>query len=441
MMSRCGVMGAEARPIGVAEVALSLVIACSAAIGALTLTDEVDAMEDEWVYVNVDSFGDELQVMGASIGSNGTIICYAWPHGTERGFTAIDRNGTLLWRAITNACPGITEGPDGGYYYVDWNTSDPYSASWSNLTALSPNGEFRWNYVVSVGTLELWAVYPDGHVIVHNYDWQNDLVDRIIAVSDDGSELWTLDIPFADADFCLPWICENGTFSVIAQEGGSRYLLGVTEDGTQAYIEEGEFLAEYAESTWDRNETVWYMVMQELLDNGTSVITVSAHNRLTGAVEWETILHHSDNLGDISPGVSRVETVVTDSEGRIYCGDIVDRYSYSLSPNGSILWERPYVGIIIDAFPSGGCLVHDEDSISRLDSDGSLIWRHHVDLDGYSFVLRGSDDTVYYSYLGEVHALVHSVGVDWGGIVIVTLLVVDGAAIAAYVKFRVLKSR
>lgn len=432
-----------ARSVGVVETALALLLVCSVVVGAVTLgeEDEVDTMEDEWVFLNVDSWGNELGVAGASIDSRGTIICAAWPHGTERGFTAIDQNGTRLWRSTTNACPGITEGPNGGYYYIDWNTSDSYSASWSNLTALSPDGEFRWSYVIPNGELALWAIYPDGQVIVHNFDWQQNLVDRIIAVSDNGTELWTCDSPFSDATFCYPRICPNGTFSVTILESSGTSVFGISKDGTQVFVEEGEFLAEYTDSFWGRNETVVYRVTQEFIDAETSVINVSALNLLDGAVEWSTILHYSDNPDNTPSGVSVLGGTVVDSEGRIYCGDIVGMYSYSLSPNGSILWEAPYLGTIIDAYPAGGCLVRDDASISRVDFDGSLVWRLDVDLDGYSFVLLGDDETVYYSYLAEVHALVPSVAVDGSGTVIVTLISVNGVAIAAYVTFRLWKSK
>ncbi|HUV62237.1 MAG TPA: PQQ-binding-like beta-propeller repeat protein [Thermoplasmata archaeon] len=430
-------------PIGVADIGLALLLVCSVIVGAVTLgeEDEVDTMDDEWIFLNVDSWGNELRVAGASIDSRGAIICDAWPHGTERGFTAIDQNGTSLWRSVTNACPGITEGPNRGYYYVDWNTSDPYAASWSNLTALSPDGEFRWSYVVPIGTLALWAVYPDGQVIVYNYDWQHDLVDRIIAVSDNGTELWTHDSPSPDVNFCYSRICPNGTFSVTMRESNGTSLLGISKDGTQVFIAEGEFLAEYTDSFWGRNETVVYKVTQEFIDNETSVINVSALSLFDGAVEWSTVLHYSDNPDNTSSGVSYLEGTVVDAEGRIYCGDIEGKCLYSLSPNGSILWEKPYYGIIVDAYSAGGFLARDETSIKRVSVDGSLVWRHNVDFDGYSFVLLGDDETVYYSYLAEVHALVHSVAVDGSGTVIVTLLVVDGAAIAAYVTFRLWKPR
>lgn len=433
-----GIVRVGAWSIGVADIALAFILTCSVIVGAFSLGDgdEADTMEDEWVYLNVDSLGNELRIMGASIDSRCQIICADWS-----GFTAINQNGTMLWRSVTNARPGITEGPNGGYYYVDWNTSDPYSASFSNLTALSPDGEFRWSYVVPIGTLALWAVYPDGQVIVYNYDWMHDLVDSIIAVSDNGTELWTHYSPSPDVSFCYPRICANGTFSVTMRDSDGTRVLGISKDGTQVFIEEGEFLAEYTESFWGRNETVVYQVTQDFIDTETSVINVSALNLFDGAVEWSTILHYSDNPDNTSSGVHKLDGTVVDSEGRIYCGDIVGMYSYSLSPNGSILWERPYLGTIVDAYPAGGCLVRDDTSISRVDVDGSLAWRHNVDFDGYSFVLLGDDETVYYSYLAEAHALVPSVAVERNWTVIVALVVVDVAAVAGYMMFRLWKSR
>jgi len=430
--------------IGIAVIVLVLLLVSSSIVGALLLNNEIRAggMEDKWVFHNFDSFGNEQRVgPGAYMGSRGTVISYDWPHGLERGFSAIDPNGTLLWRATTNACPSITEGPDGGYYYVDWNTSDAFSASWSNITALHSNGDFRWDYIAPNGTLDLWAVYPDGQVIAHNYDWREQLVDRIIAISNDGSELWGVDVPFEDASWRRPMVSDNGTFEVIAAEGNDTYMVGITKDGAQVYVENGDYFAHYTESSGGTNGTTLYEVRKEFIDNDTSVISVYALSIVDGSLEWKTLLHYSDNPDCTMPGVYLVSGTLVDDEGRIFCGDLESKRSYSLSPGGEILWDKPFLGAMIDIFPSGGLLAWDDSSIKRVDSDGSLVWRHYVDLDGYSFVLLGSDETVYYSYLAEVHAIVPSSGVSGNEVALVVLVAVDAVAVAAYGLARVRKSR
>jgi hypothetical protein len=429
--------------VGIAAAALVFLLVASAVIGVFLARDEIRAggMEDKWVFLNHDSFGNELMVgPGAYIDSRGTIICYDWPHGLERGFTAIDPNGTLLWRSITNACPSITEGPDGGYYYVDWNTSDASSASWSNISALYSNGDFRWDYVVPNGTLDLWAIYPDGQVIAHNYDWQNMDVDRIIAISNEGTELWSMDSPFLNSSLGNPRLSDNGTFEVIGLRNDGTYIMGITKDGTQVYIEKGDYVTHYMESSWDPNGDTYYEVRKEFIDNDTSVMNVYAISLLNGSVEWKTLLHYSDNPDHTMPGVYSLSGTLVDAEGRIFCGDLEDKYSYSLNSSGAIQWKKPYVGVMIDTFSSGGVLVWDDSSIKRINPDGSLAWRHYAELDGYSFILLGSDETVYYSYGAEVHALVQSSGLSGSAVVLVILVVVDVVAIILYSLAYVLKS-
>jgi len=429
--------------VGIAAAALMFLLVASAIIGAFLVRDEIrtGGMEDKWVFLNHDSFGNEQRVgPGAYIDSRGTLISYDWPHGLERGFTAIDPNGTLLWRSITNACPSITEGPDGGYYYVDWNTSNAFSASWSNITVLDSNGDFRWDYIAPIGTLALWAIYPDGQVIAHNYDWQEDLVERIVAISNNGSELWSMDSPFLNSSLGNPRLSDNGTFEVIGLRDDGTYIMGITKNGTQAYIEKGDYFTHYMESSWDSNGNTYYEVRKEFIDNDTSVINVYAISLLDGSTEWKTLLHYSDNPDHMMPGGYSLSGTLVDAEGRIFCGDLEDKYSYSLNSSGAILWKKPYLGMI-DTFPSGGLLAWDDSSIKMINSDGSLAWRHYAELDGYSFILLGSDETVYYSYGAEVHALVQSSGLSGSDVVLVILVTVDAVAVILYGLAHVLKSR
>jgi hypothetical protein len=430
--------------VGIAAAALMFLLVASAIIGAFLVRDEIrtGGMEDKWVFLNHDSFGNEQMVdLGAYIDSGGTLIISDWPHGLERGFTAIDPNGTLLWRAITNACPSITEGPDGGYYYVDWNTSNAFSASWSNITALDSNGDFRWNYIAPIGTLALWAIYPDGQVIAYNYDWQEDLVERITAISNDGLELWSMDVPFDDPSLASPRVSENGSFEVIAVTGDDTYLVGISKDGSHAYVEKGDYPSYYLESSWGKNGTTVYEVKKEYIDNETSVISVYAFSLLDGSVEWKTLLHYSDNPDHLGPGVSQISGTLVDAQGRIFCADLENKYSYSLSPGGVILWEKPDMGYMVDIFPSGGVLAWDDSSVKRVNPDGSVVWRHYAEFDGYSFVILGGDETVYYSYGAEVHALIETTELSRNAIILVVLVTVDVITIASYGVVRVLRSK
>jgi hypothetical protein len=340
-----------------------------------------------------------------------------------------------LWRSTTNACPSITEGPDGGYYYVDWNTSNPYAASWCNITALDVNGNFKWNFVVANGSLDLWGIYPDGEVIVYQS------VGEIIAISNNGTELWSMHQPLPDASYANSRASDNGTFLIYEYNGSGTYEIGITKDGGQIYIEKVEYCVPYWESSQGKNGTTMYEVRKEFIDNETSVISVCALSMLDGSVEWKTLLHYSDNPDHTMPGVYSLSGTIVDAEGRVFCGDLEDKYSYSLSSSGTILWQKPSLGVMVDTFPSGGLLAWDDSSIKRINPDGSVVWRHYAELDGYSFILLGSDETVYYSYGAEVHALVPSSGLSDGAVFLVILVVVDVVAVTLYGLVRVLKSR
>ncbi len=421
-----------------------IVLASSAMTGLLLVSEEefhAEVMDDKWVFVNYDSRGIEMEFgLGALVDSRGTLICDDGYWSSEGGFCAIDPNGTLLWRARTNANPLITEGPNGWFYYIDWDTAVATQASWSNLTALDSGGAFKWDYVVPVGDLSLSAVYPDGQVIVHNYDWTAHLVDRFIAVSSSGSELWSVDTP-ENTSLRYPRISENGTFEVTVQEGLETYMLGISKDGTEVFTEEGEYLSVFTTPSDGRNETVVYQVRKEFIDHETSVTSVYAYDLRDGSVVWRTILHYSDNPDNTPAGAALLGGTRVDSEGRIFCGDVDGEFSYCLSPAGEIMWEKPDLGLMVDVFPSGGLLVRDDSSIKRLDVNGSLVSRHKVNLDGYSFVVLGNDETVYYSIGAEVHAIVPSSKLSEGKVTLLVFLVADVVAVSVCVLILVLRSR
>ncbi|MBU1158280.1 MAG: hypothetical protein KKE24_02965 [Candidatus Thermoplasmatota archaeon] len=438
-------IGASA--IGVAAIALVLLLVSSAFIGAAIIAydSEWGGMEDRWVYRNLDSYGNERELSwGCYFDSRGNLILDDWS-----GFLAIDANGMLLWRADTNARPQIVEGPDGGYYYQDWNTSSPSMAAWSNITALDANGEFKWSFVTPNGTLELWGIYPDGRVIAYHHDNEYNYisdewvvtVDRIIAISSTGSEVWSMDVPITDTIWTNQRVAENGTFEMIGFQDYSSYLVGITKDGILAYIEEGDYYNYPPYRPLSSDGTRMYEVRKEGIDNETTAISVYALSLLNGSIEWKTLLHYSDNPDHLSPGSYQLSLAIVDVEGKLFCDDVDDRYSYSLDPSGAILWVKPFLGIMVDRFHSGGLLAKDDSSIKRIDSDGAVAWRHRADLDGYSFVCLGSDETVYYSCGAEVHALIPSSEPDRTEISLIILVVVNSVAVASYGLVRILKYR
>jgi len=435
--------------IRITTIALILVLVASATLAAFLVRSEVRAggMENKWVFHDTDSYGNRQEFRLLYIDSRGSIIGHeSW--SAQPCFVAIDPNGTILWKSVrTNALPWPVEGPDGGYYYVDWQDrsvweNDPSLAAWCNITTLDANGNFRWDYVVANGTLDLWSIYPDGEVIAHHFDYYFNeslqrwvtAVDRIIAISNDGTESWSLDLRSLNVSMQNPRVSDNGTFLVNAYNASGTCEIGISEDGSQFYVVEKDYFFVYRELLSGTNGTTYYEVRKEFIDNETSVISVYAMSMIDGSLLWKTLLHYSDNPDHTMEGVATVTGTLVDDEGRIYCDDVEDKFSYSLNSSGAILWQKPFLGPMIDVFPSGGLLAldHDYSSIMRINVDGSIAWRHYVRFDGYSSMLLASDETVYYNYGTSIFALVPSTGLSKNVLFLLVLVAVDIVAVISY---------
>jgi hypothetical protein len=131
------------------------------------------------------------------------------------------------------------------------------------------------------------------------------------------------------------------------------------------------------------------------------------------------------------PGPYMAVGTLVDDEGRIYCDDIEDKYTYSLNSTGAILWQKHFLGYLVDVFPSGGLLAVDDSSIMRIDSDGSIAWRHYT-AHGGSQILMASDETLYYSDGASVYALVPSSGLSEYVVLLLILVAVDVIAAVLY---------
>jgi hypothetical protein len=435
--------------IGLASVTLVSLLVVSAGIAVVLIRSEIRAggMEDKWVLHDVDAYGNEQMVSLLFVNSQGGII------GSEDWnnppcFVAISPEGAVLWRSPINARPYPEEGPDGRYYYVDWADSD--SGPWSNLTSLSPLGSFRWSYVVSNGTLDLWAIYPDGVVIAHHYFnelnqttplWET-IIDRVFAISRKGVELWSVDMPFDDASWGNPSISNNGTFVVHTRQADGTYEFGISKYGTESYLQKGQYMTGYMEPSGSTYGGMDFEVRKEAVDAQTTVTSVYAFDTEDGSLVWKTVLGYADNPDNMTPGGGwQLEFALADVHGRIFCDEMNSGHTYSLDLNGTILWKKPYLGALVDLFPSGGILVLDDSSFKRIDPDGLLVWRHFAKTDGYTRILIGGDDTVYYNYKAGVHALVSSTSTSTNVTYLEIIAVVDVVAIGAYGLVRMIRAR
>lgn len=435
--------------IGIASVALTALLVVSAAVAAVLIASEIRAggMKDKWVMHDVDSYGNEERISILYVNHEGDII-------GEEGWNnppcivAISPEGKVLWRSPINAGPTPTQGPDDRYYYVDWATPD--SGAWSNLTSLSLSGVFRWSYLVQNGTIDLWAIYADGIVIAHHFyyglnattqQWET-ITDRIFAISRDGTELWSMDMPFDDASWNNPGIRNDGTFVVHTNQSDGNYEFGIGKYGSPTYLQKGQYMTGYMDVSRSTYGGLYFELRKEGIDSQTTVISVYAFDMSSGTTIWRTILGYSDNPSNLTPGGGWQQAFpLSDGHGSIFCSDLDTGHTYCLDANGTIVWKKPDLGILVDVFPSGGLLAWDDSSIKRINSDGSVEWRHFAKHDGYSNILLASDETIYYNYGMDVHALVPSSGIGPTAMYLVIIAVIDVTAISGYVLVRMAKAR
>lgn len=432
--------------VGVASAALVSLLVASAGAAIILVRSEIRAggMEDKWVIHDVDSYGNAEMITLLYVDSKGDIIGQeGW--NNPPCIVSISPEGAVQWRSPINALPYPVEGLDGRFYYVDWPDPDPHTGGWTNLTSLSAGGTFRWSYVVPNGTLDLWAVYDDGIVIAHHYyyglnessqDWEI-LADRILAISRDGNELWSMNMPIANTSWSNPEISYNGTFVVHTQQSDGAYEFGVGKYGSPTYVQKGNYFVGYLNRERSSYGDVYCVIRLEGVDPQTSVTSMYGFSISSGTQLWRTILGYSDNPDNLTPGGGWQEWLpLADSHGNFFWSDDVSEKTYCMDANGTLVWERPSVGMLIDEFPSGGFLAWDDSSISRINADGSIEWRHYAKLDGYSAPMLGTDETVYYNYGADVHALVPAHGLSANMTFLGIVAVIDVASVIAYVFIR-----
>lgn len=430
----------------VGAIVLIFLLVASAAIGAVLLWGELRAggMEPKWVFRSAEQrvywdaplFQDE----------GGSVVVFEYGGVSAYLLSLSTSNGTLEWKSPVNARPGPVQGPDGGLYYVDWPDESVWRdnssrAGFRNITALDSNGRFSWDFVADNGTLEICGIYTDGEVIaLHHVERYNSsgirwefVKEELLGISR-GTELWRMDMPFENSTWRNPRVDDNGTFVIRAynHDENARYEVGISRIGEVLYIEKGDFFTGLPLPPQSRNGTVEYEMRQEYVDNETSVINVYAISLVNGSVLWKKELLQADNPDHSTPGSYSSTGTLVDGQGRIYCDELVDRYSYALDSDGKILWQKPYLGYKIAAYPSGGFLLGDEVSIKRIDGNGSQVWRHYAKIDSYSVVL-GQDETIYYSVGSSVTALTHSTGLSTNAIVLYVIVGLDVVAVLVYV--------
>jgi hypothetical protein len=402
-----------------------------------------------WSYSGQDgTYGQSRFALGF-IGPDGTIYGTETPGPIDSNalymssFIAIDPNGTLKWKIGTNAFPGLTVGANGGYYYVDWPERSVWDnnqslAGWYNLTALDSSGRYKWSVLMN-GTLDIWATYPDGTVILHHFEnefnssgqgWVT-LVDEILAVADNGTVRWRMDHPSPSYSFTDPRVSANGTLLVTVYNETDEYRMGIREDGSQAFTDRNKEYIAGIPSPYSTNGTTLYSAETCFIDNQTSETRAYAVNMSSGEQLWSTVLSRSDNPDHIPPGVCRGGYAVVDGKGIVYCNDF-DGSSFALSSNGTILWQRPSLGLIWATYPDGGLLVSDGSIVKKINMEGSTAWRYDVGQLGEGSVILTDNGTILYSSGTTIYALALSDSLSSDQWLIVMMVMVDGLLVIAY---------
>jgi len=363
--------------------------------------------------------------------------------GSQDGYLlSFSPSGKLEWKSKINGWASAEQGPDGKFYYVNYPDHSLWlynnSLAWPrNLTCLDTDGSFSWDYVVDNGTLEIWGIYPDGEVILYlNYDPYGTPLDRIIGVRG-GTELWSMYMPVANCTWHNSRVGANGTFTVNAYDKANytEYEVGVSSEGSVVYVEKDVYFRTFYISPNGRNETVEFEECMEFIDDETSIVYIQATSLINGTTLWKTELLQSDNPDHVLAGVSSVRGTLLDSTGTIYCDGFGER-SFALDLEGRVLWEKPFYGWMVGAFPSGGVLVWDEVSLKRIGQDGSQVWRHYASHDGYSITVIGSDETIYYGGENSVIALAYTSGMTLNMELLIVVASVDVVAVLMYVRAR-----
>jgi hypothetical protein len=409
--------------------------------GLLVYADsKTGSMQEAWRFSENDSNGEAANISLMYRGDDGTIYAFETQSNYPNYFMAFGPNGNIKWRTGVNAQPYPIQGADGGYYYVDWPNIqywlyDHSKGGWYNLTSLDSEGNYRWNYVVDNGSLSILATYEDGSVIVHHYNSIYDssagkyvtLLDTLIEISNNGTELWQIDRPLSQLTIQDPRVDPNGTFLMNAYDSGGTYTIGVPRDGKTFYIIRSSFIPGYSPGPFSMKDGVAYDVRREYTDNQTSVVSAYATNMSDAGQLWKTVLETSGNPDNFVAGYWVGQDAYVDKDGTIYCGDIVGNNTYALNPDGSIRWQRPYLGVIWSTFSDGGFLASDSNSIKRIGQDGSPVWQYEVGQfnSDYSRILTGPNQTIYLSLGTTIVALVHPTSIGGNGLILIMLVAFD----------------
>jgi hypothetical protein len=371
---------------------------------------------------------------------------FPYPHY----FISISKDGDLNWKAGHNGYCSITEGSDGNYYYADFLNStdiiDDAKWRWGNLTSLDHEGHYRWSHVEAVGNMDFLGNFPDGTTAACLRFPDNEV--SILGLSTGGDKGWTYEVDLGpNSGYQHSKMEANGTLVIQVQENEEDHVLnhyiGLDQKGNEVWREtlrQDDSVTVYFPKSLDGG--IYFTLIEEVLDENTSVFYVRAYDLVNETYVWNTTLGRSGNPEGRPVGVRAEVGTVIDIDGTIFVEgrwfpevDFLNDALYGLDPNGNILWHRHGVGAIVDGYSSGGMLLRDDFELTKVSSDGKTLWQYDLDasdFDWYNFnVMLGSDGTIYVD--GNSIMAYDQVSISNSVILIIVLVLIDIAAISVFV--------
>lgn len=441
------------RVISIASLLLVVIMILSSIVGGYLVINEVrtGGMQVKWTLNEPDVLGNHQNNYGiASVDPNGSLIATEYlsvSNGHHADFVDLSPDGKVMWKAGFNGFPWLPlKGADGGFYYVDFKNATVFlnNSDWAyqNLTALNPDGQYKWSFQVDNGTIQVWATYPDGEVIANHYTYgqynstsgkYENITNEIIALSSTGQIIWRENLDsFAGnwTSFQSPSVRTNGTFVVYAE---TEYNNQIVNYEVVYNISSGNYYSttvDWIPSLVSNGPNSLYYY--ELTEAGSNVTTVYAGYTNNNSYAWKTVIENPNNGVNYSGGTYS-GPCIADGKGIIYTTDSEGRNIFALSSDGRILWERPSPGSIIAGYASGGILCRGYSSVIKINSDGSTAWQYDFTITYSSDLVStalGPDGTVYFVQDHSLVALAHS---DFSNNLIeLTVLIVADIAIIAY---------
>lgn len=442
------------RTISTAALLLAVVMILSSVIGGFLVWSEVKTggMQVKWTLNEPDVLGYHQNNYGiASVDPNGSLIATEYldaSNGHHAYFIDLSPDGKVMWRAGFNGFPWLPlKGADGGFYYVDFKNDTDFlnNSDWAyrNLTALNPDGQYKWSFQVDNGTIQIWATYPDGEVIANHYtdgqynstsgDYDN-ITNEIIALSSSGQVIWRSNLDNFNGSWGLyktPSVSPNGTFVIYAETDNenqsNNFEFGYDRFNGNSYSTSVDWIP----STVSNGPNSLYYELRT--DSGSNISTVYASYTNNNSYAWKTVIENPNNAINYSGGVYS-GPCIADGKGTIYTTDFEGRNVFALSSDGRVLWERPTPGAIIAGYASGGILCRAGSSVIKVNSDGSIAWQYDFSItfseSGIISTALGPDGTVYFVQDHSLVALAHS---DFSNNLIeLSVLIVADIAIIVY---------